>query len=247
MLRWTGLWQRKMGLWQQTALTMGSACISRVRLKGCFRVCWVENKARTNCMWGQGRTGGTWRMYQVMVYSGASLFSRKTPLEGCVLAQADGGPKFFVLEERETLQQMLVHKHVIFVDQQGQNSSANHLWDQECACGGSVCGCVTAEQAGISESYRRHLRRAVLLKGPLPRIKRWGRSGGGGLNLHCFFRITGQGKFNIIIHLEVIWPKIMEPSLHVNTGEWVESLLRFISMSKVRRRTQIHLTSKETL
>lgn len=66
-------------------------------------------------------------MYQVMVYSGASLFSRKTPLEGCVLAQTDGGPKFFVLEERETLQQMLVHKHVIFVDQQGQNSSANHL------------------------------------------------------------------------------------------------------------------------
>lgn len=98
---------------------MGSACVSRVRLKGFFLVCRGEKKARTNCMWGQGWTGATWLVHQVMVYSGASLFSRKTPLEGCVLAQADGGPKFVVLEERETLQQTLVHKHVMLIDQQG--------------------------------------------------------------------------------------------------------------------------------
>lgn len=75
----------------------------------------------------RGWTGVTWLVYQVMVYSGARLFSRKTPLDGCVLAQADGGPKFVVLEERATLQQTLVHKHVILVDQQGLNSSANHV------------------------------------------------------------------------------------------------------------------------
>lgn len=109
-----------------------------------------------------------------------------------------------------------------------------------------MSGCVTAEQAGISESYIHHLQRAVLCSKTLPRIKRWGEVGGADLTFTVFFRITGQGKFNVIIYLEVIWPKIMETCLHVNTGECVESLLGFISMSKVRRRSQIHLTSKET-
>lgn len=72
-----------------------------------------------NYVWGQGWTGAMWLVYQVMVYSRASLFSRKTPLKGCVLAQADAGPKFVVLEERAMLQQTLVHKHVMLVDQQG--------------------------------------------------------------------------------------------------------------------------------
>lgn len=54
-----------------------------------------------------------------MFYPGASLFSQKVPAQkGCIQSQADSGPKFRVLEEEE-LNQSLINKHFILIDQTG--------------------------------------------------------------------------------------------------------------------------------
>lgn len=63
-----------------------------------------------------------------------------------MLAPAEGRPDFRSPGNRENLHQSSAKKHFVPIDQQRQNSSANHLGSKEWEFKGSVSGLVLCKQ-----------------------------------------------------------------------------------------------------